>query len=60
MASTHDRAPDVRTLFEAMRDLRAGRITAEEFRAVSRASRAANGTAGHDLLKARAAANLNR
>jgi hypothetical protein len=47
-------------LHRAMADLRAGRITPDEFRAVMRASRENNGTQGHDAAMFKAAAALNR
>jgi hypothetical protein len=50
-------AKDIHT---AMTDLRAGRITPDEFRAIMRASKAQNGEAGHERLKVLAIAASNR
>jgi len=49
-------AKDIHT---AMTDLRTGKITPDEFRAIMRASREQNG-AKHDMLKAVAVAASNR
>jgi len=48
------------TYKQAMDDLHAGRITPDQFRQVARASREANGTQQHDLIKALAVAASNR
>ena len=47
-------------IHKAMTDLRKGKITPDELRAVMRASREQNGEAEHDRLKAIAVANFNR
>ena len=47
-------------LLAAMSDLKAGRITPDEYRAVVRASKAKNGQSGHERLQHLAIATANR
>jgi len=48
------------TYKQAMDNLRKGKITPDEFRAIARASREQNGAAEHDRIKALAVASSNR
>lgn len=48
------------SIHKAMADLRKGKITPDDFRAIMRASRKANGEQGHDLAKFKAVAAFNR
>lgn len=44
----------------AMSDLKAGRITPDEFRAIMRESKRQNGAQGHEMAKIMAVAAANR
>lgn len=48
------------SLLRAITGLRAGRITADEYRAIMRASREEHGEAEHERLKMVAISNLDR
>jgi hypothetical protein len=49
-----------KSLLTAMSDLKAGRITPDEYRAVVRASKAQHGQAGHERMQHLAIATANR
>ena len=49
-----------KSLLTAMSDLKAGRITPDEYRAVVRESKRVNGQSGHERLQHLAIATANR
>ena len=53
-------APAAKNIHTAMTDLRNGKITPDEFRAIMRDSKKQNGQNGHDMAKFAAIAASNR
>jgi hypothetical protein len=52
--------PTAETIFNAMQDLRRGKITPDAFRAIMRESREVNGETEHERLKVIALSNFDR